>query len=69
VPDSPRLGADITSLKSSGKHILSNCLQRAIDLWIVRRRFSHAEGRSNDGFFDKKDIIIAGLSEKPLKYL
>jgi hypothetical protein len=42
VPDSPWLGAGISSFKSWGKHILSNCLQRAIDLCIVRRRFTHA---------------------------
>jgi hypothetical protein len=42
VQDSPRLGAGISSFKSWGKHILSNCLQRAIDLCIVGRSFTHA---------------------------
>jgi hypothetical protein len=69
MSDSPRLVADISSLKSGGKHILSNGLQRAIDLWIVGRRLSHAEKRSNDRNFDKKDMIMTGLNERPLKYL
>ena len=41
----------------------------AIVLWIDRRRFSHAEERSNDGFFDKKGMIMMGLNERSLKYL
>ena len=45
VPDSPRLGPDISSLslKSGSKYILSHWLQRAIDFWIIRWRFCHAD--------------------------
>ena len=62
MPDSPRLAADISSLKGGGKHILSNCLQSAIDLWIVGRRFSHAEQRSNVKIFDKKIMVMTVLN-------
>ena len=41
----------------------------AIVLWIDRGRFSHAEERSNDGYFDKKGMIMMGLNERSLKYL
>jgi len=69
VPDSPWLAADISSLKGGGKHILSNRLHSAIDLSIVRRRFSHAEERSNVKIFDKKGLVMTVLNEGLLKYL
>jgi hypothetical protein len=45
------MGAGISSFKGWGKYILSNSLQRAIDLCIVGRRSIHAcatEKRNND---------------------